>query len=135
MTLPIGQTYYWNVQVTDVDGRQGLAPSDFELTVDASAPNLPELVSPADGSTDVATSPELSATVSNPAGGPLTVTVALRQPAAPEFTIVALPDTQHYSEAFPGIFKSQTQWIVDNKDSRNIVFVTHEGDIVKQQQP
>ena len=33
--LPIGQTYYWNVQVTDAEGRQSLAPSDFELTVDA----------------------------------------------------------------------------------------------------
>jgi hypothetical protein len=130
--LPIGHTYYWNVQVTDADGRQTLAPSDFELTVDASAPNLPELLSPADGSTGVATSPDLSATVSDPADGPLTVTVALRQPAAPEFTIVALPDTQHYSEAFPALFKSQTQWIVDNKESRNIVFVTHEGDIVNQ---
>ena len=80
----------------------------------------------------MAISPELSAAVSDPAGGPLTVSVALRQPAAPEFTIVALPDTQHYSEAFPALFKSQTQWIVDNKDARNIVFVTHEGDIVNQ---
>ena len=42
-----------------------------------------------------------------------------------------LPDTQHYSEAFPAIFTSQTQWIVDNKEARNIVFVTHEGDIVE----
>ena len=58
--------------------------------------------------------------------------MALRQPAAPEFTIIALPDTQHYSESFPAIFTSQTQWIVDNKAARNIVFVTHEGDIVNQ---
>ena len=43
-----------------------------------------------------------------------------------------MPDTQHYSESFPAIFTSQTQWIVDNKDARNIVFVTHEGDIVNQ---
>jgi hypothetical protein len=129
--LPIGQTYYWNVQITDWDGQQTLAPSDFELTVDASAPDAPVLQSPADGSTGVATSPALSAVVSDPAGGSLNVSVALRQPAAPEFTIVALPDTQHYSEAFPSIFASQTQWIVNNKDARNIVFVTHEGDIVE----
>ncbi len=57
--------------------------------------------------------------------------MSLRQAAAPEFTIIALPDTQHYSEAYPAIFTSQTQWIVDNKDARNIVFVTHEGDIVE----
>jgi len=130
--LPIGRTYHWNVQVTDVSGTQGLAPSDFELTVDASAPNALSEPSPADGSTGVATSPALSAFVSDPAGGPLDVSVALRQPAAPEFTIIALPDTQHYSEAFPAIFTSQTRWIVDNKAARNIVFVTHEGDIVNQ---
>jgi hypothetical protein len=130
--LPIGQTYYWNVQVTDTAGRQALAASDFQLTVDTSAPNPPELISPADGATGVSTSPALSAFVSDPDGGQLDVNMALRQPAAPEFTIIALPDTQHYSESFPAIFTSQTQWIVDNRAARNIVFVTHEGDIVNQ---
>ena len=43
-----------------------------------------------------------------------------------------MPDTQYYSESFPAIFTSQTQWIIDNKAARNIVFVTHEGDIVNQ---
>ena len=47
-----------------------------------------------------------------------------------DFTIVALPDTQMYSNNYPQIFQSQTQWIVANKDDLNIVFVTHEGDIV-----
>lgn len=48
-----------------------------------------------------------------------------------DFTIIALPDTQHYSEAYPEIYFSQTQWIVENKDALNIVFVTHLGDIVQ----
>ena len=48
---------------------------------------------------------------------------------------MVLPDTQHYSEAFPAIFTAQTQWIVDNRDARNIVFVTHEGDIVENNDP
>jgi len=48
-----------------------------------------------------------------------------------DFTIIALPDTQHYSEAYPEIYLSQTQWIVENKDDLNIVFVTHLGDIVQ----
>ncbi len=43
-----------------------------------------------------------------------------------------MPDTQFYSESYPAIFTSQMQWIIDNKDARNIVFVTHEGDIVNQ---
>jgi hypothetical protein len=47
------------------------------------------------------------------------------------FTIIALPDTQEYTNA-PGwnqIFYSQTQWINDNVIARNIVAVTGEGDI------
>ncbi len=34
-TLPVGQTYYWNVRVTDTAGQQSSAPSDFALTIDA----------------------------------------------------------------------------------------------------
>src|SRR6266536_961699 len=45
------------------------------------------------------------------------------------FTIVLLPDTQYYSEYYPLTYTSQTQWIVNNKASRNIVFVLHEGDV------
>ena len=46
------------------------------------------------------------------------------------FTIVVLPDTQHYSEDYPWIFENQTQWILENKETMNIVFVTHLGDLV-----
>ncbi len=129
-SLAIGQTYSWNVRVADSQGQQSIAPSDFGLTVDAASPNQPVLVSPANGSTTT-TSPSLETSVSNPGGGSLTVTYQLRQPPAPEFTIVVMPDTQHYSESFPDIYTSQTQWIVNQKTARNIVFVTHEGDIVE----
>ena len=47
------------------------------------------------------------------------------------FTIIVLPDTQKYSESYPEIFTNQTQWIVENKNKLNIVFVAHEGDIVQ----
>ncbi|MFA5365685.1 MAG: NosD domain-containing protein [Candidatus Bathyarchaeia archaeon] len=46
------------------------------------------------------------------------------------FTIVVLPDTQGYSENYPWIFDNQTQWIVNNVDALNIVFVTQLGDLV-----
>jgi hypothetical protein len=46
------------------------------------------------------------------------------------FAIIALPDTQHYSESYPQIFENQTKWIVQNENILNIVFVTHLGDIV-----
>jgi hypothetical protein len=47
-----------------------------------------------------------------------------------KFSIIVLPDTQHYSDKFPWIFENQTQWILENKESLNIVFVTHLGDLV-----
>ena len=46
------------------------------------------------------------------------------------FTIVALPDTQYYSQSYPGRFENQTEWIVQKENEKNIVFVTHLGDIV-----
>jgi hypothetical protein len=55
-----------------------------------------------------------------------------REPFAVEpFTIVALPDTQFYSQSYPATFNAQTQWVVDNIEEENLVFVTHEGDIVQ----
>jgi hypothetical protein len=50
-----------------------------------------------------------------------------------DFTVVAIPDTQHYSEtaALSPIFGAQTQWIVNSRSSLNTVFATHLGDIVE----
>jgi hypothetical protein len=127
-----GQTYFWNVQVTDTAGQQSWAPVDFQLTADQTAPDEPVLISPLNEAGAVDPSATLSARVSDPSLDPLTVNVELRRAPAPEFTIIAMPDTQFYSESYPAIFTSQTQWIVDNKEARNIVFVTHEGDIVNQ---
>lgn len=47
-----------------------------------------------------------------------------------DFTVVVLPDTQGYVEDYPWLFDSQTQWIVDNKETLNIVFVSQLGDLV-----
>lgn len=53
------------------------------------------------------------------------------------WTVVALPDTQEYADAKPGgkpevakYAHDQTRWIANNLDSENIVFVTHEGDVI-----
>lgn len=53
------------------------------------------------------------------------------QASQDNFSIIVLPDTQYYSQSYPAIFETQAQWIVDNKDALNIVFVAHEGDIVE----
>jgi len=129
--LPFGQTYFWNVEATDTNGTVQRAASEFDVTIDTAAPDAPVLISPSDGAFGVDPAAALVATVSDPGGGALTASVEIRKATAPEFTIIALPDTQHYSEAFPAIFTSQTQWIVNQKAIRNIVFVTHEGDIVE----
>lgn len=54
---------------------------------------------------------------------------SVRSERGESFCIVALPDTQLYSESHPEIFVAQTQWIKDHRDERSIVFVVHEGDI------
>ena len=47
------------------------------------------------------------------------------------FSIVVLPDTQGYvSEKSARYFESEIDWILDNRDRQNIVFVSHVGDIV-----
>jgi len=103
------------------------------------APAAPILNAPANDATGVSNSPTLDVSVSDPDGGNLTVTYYGRPigptSTGPDFTIVALPDTQFYVSSLnggiPAIFNSQTQWIVDNKASRNIVFVTQLGDCVQ----
>jgi hypothetical protein len=90
-------------------------------------------VAPADGATGVSIPATLEVTVSDPQGDSLDVTFYGKGGTSgdDDFAIVALPDTQYYSQSYPDIFTAQTQWIVDNASSRNIVFVTHEGDIVQ----
>src|SRR3972149_7049549 len=95
-------------------------------------PDAPTLVAPADGATGVTRPPYLSVQVSDPEADNLTVTFWGKRKASaqPDFTIVVLPDTQFYTVNAGGdlIFKAQTQWVVDNQVTRNIVFVSHVGD-------
>lgn len=98
------------------------------------APNNPSVVSPADGSINVSTSPSLDVNASDPDGGNLTLTY-YGKPAAssiPDFTFVVLPDTQLYSKTknINGIFQLQAQWVVSQLSTRNIAFVGHLGDTV-----
>ena len=60
--------------------------------------------------------------------------IFIQMVAQDNFTIIVLPDTQHYCDYGPAsnaIFSAQTQWIVDNRASKNIVFVSSVGDIVQ----
>lgn len=52
------------------------------------------------------------------------------QVLAQKFTIPVIPDTQAEVSDKPEMLISQLKWIVDKKDSLNIPFVLHVGDIV-----
>lgn len=52
-------------------------------------------------------------------------------PAADEFIVAVLPDTQIYAQRFPDAFDSQLRWIAENAARYRIVFVSHVGDIVQ----
>ncbi|MCC7359878.1 MAG: metallophosphoesterase [Anaerolineales bacterium] len=59
----------------------------------------------------------------------------LDPPAAGEFSLVFLPDTQIYSANYPALFTAQTQWIADNQARYNIQAVLHVGDVVDGNDP
>lgn len=53
-------------------------------------------------------------------------------PSKPKpFSIIVLPDTQHYTMNYPAMFSQQTSWIAAHKDELNIVYATQLGDIVE----
>jgi hypothetical protein len=63
----------------------------------------------------------------------ITVTTSTTPPPGAECEVIILPDTQEYTKqengGLIGMFTAQTQWIVDNRVSRNIVGVANVGDI------
>ncbi len=99
------------------------------------SPYPPILIGPADGEPNVSLSPLLEVMVSDPDEDIMDITFYGRRIPGTEdsFTIIVIPDTQCYSDAYPEIFTVQTSWIANevNDGSRNIVFVTHVGDIVE----
>jgi len=97
----------------------------------AAPPDPPSGETPAHGATDIRARPSLCVDASDPDGETLEVRFHGRRLTAEEFSIIGLPDTQYYSQSFPEVFDAQTQWIVDNRDLRNIEFVSHFGDIVQ----
>jgi len=58
---------------------------------------------------------------------------AARAVTPPDFTIVAIPDTQSYvdNSSYDPLFAAQTQWVVDTRNTLNTKFATHLGDIVE----
>jgi len=109
-----------------------LIPELEEVAAPNAPPDQPTDPSPVDGAINVALSPDLCVDVSDPEAEELTVTFWGREvtgEAGDPFTIVVLPDPQNYAQSYPSTYYAQTQWCVDNRVSRNIVFVAGLGDM------
>ncbi|NTA51063.1 tandem-95 repeat protein [Agrobacterium tumefaciens] len=52
------------------------------------------------------------------------------------YTIAVFPDTQDYTsnDGIKHLFGEMTQWLVDNRQSHNIIFMSHVGDITQNNQ-
>ncbi len=124
-TLTFTSTELSGQAFTDINGFQlQLGPN--------SPPNAPVVVSPAANATGVTNHPVLNVAVSDPDTNNLTVTFYGRTAnVTPDFTVIALPDTQFYSQSYPYVFKSQTDWILTNHATLNIAYVTQLGDCVQ----
>lgn len=124
------------------DNNGGTATSTPVTITVSPNPNQPPaatLTAPADEATGIGASTALSVAIADPEGDGTTVTFYGRKttPATPgsNFTLVAIPDTQFYSENADGtraaIYHAETQWIVDHRNDLNVAFVSHMGDIVQ----
>jgi hypothetical protein len=147
-TPPGTGTYTITARAQDNLGARKLsAPVIITVAPNPNQAPVVTLTSPVDTATLSGTSASLVASLADPEGDAMTVTFYGRQstPVTPgaDFTVVAIPDTQYYSEGAAarantvtvqqliGTFGAQTQWAVDNRVARNIAFVSHMGDIVE----
>lgn len=53
----------------------------------------------------------------------------IRNADTQSWSLVILPDTQVYTSQYPGLLHLQTQWVLENKDRYNIVYVLQNGDV------
>ncbi len=73
---------------------------------------------------------DLKITATDGNGQSVTDNVRVRVAGENAYTIAVLPDTQDYTNAARAhIFNEMTSWLVDNKESLNLQFVIHVGDI------
>lgn len=105
---------------------------------DLDAPPSITATFPAAGQTGISRNAELQALTEDPDDSTVTVRYFGRNTASgalSDFTLVALPDTQFYSENEGGdlarIFSAQTDWIVSQRKNLGIEGVLHLGDITQ----
>ncbi|WP_018388915.1 cadherin-like domain-containing protein [Ancylobacter sp. FA202] len=123
-----------------IDLNEVFAGEGLTYTIESSDPSV-AAVTIADGKLTIdfletLSHTDLKITATDAGGSSVTDSVRVRVTGENAYTIAVLPDTQDYTNA-AGVetFKGMTQWLVDNKDSLNISFVTHVGDITTENSP
>jgi hypothetical protein len=118
-------------------GSSWIAPAPFNATANGT-PQIAALLAPANGATGVSQSATLRVQVTDPDGDPISVSFygrVVTAPAAADFTLIGIPDTQYYASSLnggsPAIMNSQTQWIVNQRTARNIEYAVQLGDCVQ----
>jgi Calcineurin-like phosphoesterase len=119
LLLPVGKS---NVSGTAMNRRS------FIKTVTLGAASIPALGLPRFLQAQTQPAP------ASPPYAPRLVTTPFDGPAG-AWTLVVLPDTQNYSQAYPEVFARQCEWIVAHQKAHNILFVAHEGDITNDNTP
>ena len=107
-------------------------PLNGQCEAPPAPPDPPTDPDPPDHAPGVEVSPQLCVDVGDPNDDPLDVTFYGREVTGTpggSFTIVVLPDPQNYAQNVPATYYAQTQWCVNNRADRNIVFVTGLGDM------
>lgn len=118
----IGTNYSWSNEI-------------FPLTFNQ--PTTIDLVYPAADEKCVPTHVDLGVDVLDPEKDQVIVKIwgRLKAKAPKDFTIIPISDTQFYCQQANGgtseYYKNQTRWIVNHKDSLNIIFACGVGDIVQ----
>ncbi len=109
----------------------GLLPAARAADADERAVNRPPSVTTTNGVSATKKAKKPAAPV--PAPSSLTTQEPTNAAAPGDFAIVSLPDTQFYTAASTGalsqMLTAQVEWIISNRVSRNIAYVTLEGDI------
>ena len=123
-----------NITVHPTNGAASWISSGFTNR----APNQPGNPSPANNAPAPSTHPNICTSVSDPNAGDIRVRYyGRKKPTAPnqKFTVILLPDTQYYTAEPQGtnggnntLFKAQTTWIANNRQSMNIVYAGQLGD-------
>jgi Bacterial Ig domain/Calcineurin-like phosphoesterase len=146
-TLAEGTYTFTAVALDNNGGTATSSPATFTITPNPQLPPVLTLTSPADALTGAGSSVTLSASIADPEGDASTVTFygRKRTPLVPgaDFVLGTLPDTQYYSQNTGGDrdaltgprlnqFFGQNNWFVDARDSLNVAFVSHQGDMVQE---